>query len=154
MQKRDETRQLGEQEETLPQLNGLSDQLEANTQEKALAAYKSPVPDRLRVVFPDKSVKVFNSLHPQLVIGRRTQNNYGQVDVDMSPFDDGVQGVSRIHAVIVPETSGLVIKDMQSTNGTFINSRKLMPVQPYPLADGDNIKVGNLRIELYFEYTD
>lgn len=154
MSKSDETRQLGEQEEkTLPQLAARNGKL-TDAQEKALSVYKSSVPDRLRVIFPDKSVKVFNTLHPQLVIGRRTRNNYGQVDVDMSPFDDGVQGVSRIHAVIVPETNGLVIKDMQSTNGTFINSRQLMPVQSYPLAHGDKVKVGNLRLELHFEYND
>ncbi len=122
--------------------------------QRALTSYRSPIPSRLRVVFPDNSTHIYNAIHPQLVIGRRTTNNYRQIDIDMQPFDDGVQGVSRIHAVIVAEKTGLVVKDMRSTNGTQLNNKRLNPAEAYPLISGDRIKIGNLRIQVVFEFDD
>lgn len=120
----------------------------------AITSYKSPIPNRLRVVFPDNSTHIYSAIHPQLVIGRRTSGNYRQIDIDMQPFDDGVQGVSRIHAVIVAEKNGLIVKDMRSTNGTQLNNKPLKPAEAYPLISGDKIKIGNLRIQVVFEFDD
>jgi pSer/pThr/pTyr-binding forkhead associated (FHA) protein len=120
----------------------------------AITSYKSPIPNRLRVVFPDNSTHIYNAIHPQLVIGRRTTNNYRQIDIDMQPYDKGVQSVSRIHAVIVAEKTGLIVKDMRSTNGTQLNNKLLKPAEAYPLISGDRIKVGNLRIQVVFEFDD
>lgn len=120
----------------------------------AMTPYKSPIPNRLRVIFPDNSTHIYSSIIPQLVIGRRTNSNYRQIDIDMQPFDDGVQGVSRIHAVIVAEKTGLVVKDMRSTNGTQLNNKPLQPAESYPLISGDRIKIGNLRIQVVFEFDD
>jgi pSer/pThr/pTyr-binding forkhead associated (FHA) protein len=119
-----------------------------------LSLYKSPIPSRLRVVFPDDSERVYSALYPQLVIGRRTKTNYRQIDIDLSPYDDEIQGVSRIHAVIIPEREGLMLKDMRSVNGTQLNEKLLTPAETYLLATGDKIKVGNLRLRVYFEFED
>ncbi len=119
-----------------------------------LAIYKSPIPDRLRVIFPDASERIYSALYPQLVIGRRTKTNYRQVDIDLGVFDESVQSVSRIHAVIVPESEGLMIKDMRSTNGTQLNDKVLSAAHHYRLVTGDSIKVGNLRLQVHFEFED
>lgn len=48
--------------------------------------------------------------------------------------------VSRLHAFIVYENKAHVLYDAQSTNGTFVNGKK---VTNHRLADGDQIKIGN-----------
>jgi two-component system, cell cycle response regulator len=57
--------------------------------------------------------------------------------------------VSRFHAEIThPNESDIVIKDMGSTNGVFVNGQRLE--HPHALVDGDKILVGT---RLYFRFT-
>lgn len=67
------------------------------------------------------------------------------VPIESTPFRIGrrddcglrllADGVSRLHAEILREDSALLIKDCGSTNGTYVNFRRLGGVQH--LADGD-----------------
>jgi two-component system, cell cycle response regulator len=69
-----------------------------------------------------------------LVIGRGGE-------CDLSLQDDGL---SRRHAKIVQYANGAVmVKDLDSTNGTFVNGR---PVKTTALEDGDRIQLGSLTI--------
>jgi len=57
--------------------------------------------------------------------------------------------VSRFHAEIShPNESDIVIKDLGSTNGVFVNGQRLE--HPHALVDGDKILVGT---RLYFRFT-
>jgi pSer/pThr/pTyr-binding forkhead associated (FHA) protein len=49
--------------------------------------------------------------------------------------------VSRRHAILVPRVSGARILDDRSSNGTFVNGRR---VQQADLSDGDVIVVGRV----------
>lgn len=117
-----------------------------------LAIYTSPVPDRLRVIMPDKSEQVFDNLSPYLIVGRKTVTGSRAIDIDMTPYDRGNYGVSRVHARILPDSTGLVIQDLKSTNGTEINGCALKPSQSYPLKTGDTVKFGNLKVKFVFEF--
>jgi two-component system, cell cycle response regulator len=71
---------------------------------------------------------------PSLVIGRGAA-------CDLALEDDGV---SRRHAKIVQYVNGVVVvKDLGSTNGTFVNGR---PVTTTALEDGDRIQLGSVTI--------
>ena len=48
--------------------------------------------------------------------------------------------VSRQHASIEVQGADLVLSDLESTNGTFLNGRLL--IGPAPIADGDDIRIG------------
>lgn len=119
---------------------------------KVLVSANGLIPKRLRVIMPDKSEMVFDSLLPHLTVGRSSTVNTRRIDIDMELYDKGYFGVSRFHAMIIPDSQhGLIIKDMQSTNGTYINGKKLKANETYPLADGDFVKFGNLKVQLFFE---
>lgn len=52
--------------------------------------------------------------------------------------------VSRRHCVILPEVDHLFVIDCHSTNGTFVNDRRICPELPVELSPGDQLRVGPL----------
>lgn len=57
--------------------------------------------------------------------------------------------VSRIHAALhVNQESELFIEDLDSKNGTFLNSENVHPNIPYLISIGDVVKIGILQIKL------
>ena len=58
------------------------------------------------------------------------------------------EGISREHALILwePETDEYVVEDLQSTNGTKVNGKR---VRSTVLSDGDEIQVGHTRFLFY-----
>jgi pSer/pThr/pTyr-binding forkhead associated (FHA) protein len=65
------------------------------------------------------------------------------------PSDDQEQFVSRYHCVLDIDPPAIRIQDLQSKNGTFVNSRKL-GMEPVKLQHGDKIKLGRtvLQVEI------
>jgi pSer/pThr/pTyr-binding forkhead associated (FHA) protein len=57
--------------------------------------------------------------------------------------------VSRLHCRLTLDDSGLGVEDLESTNGTWVNGRK---VRRAPLVSGDKLKVG--RVEFAVKSTD
>ncbi|KAG0498035.1 hypothetical protein HPP92_002342 [Vanilla planifolia] len=53
-------------------------------------------------------------------------------------------GISQKHLILqfLPEIARWVVTDLGSSNGTCINGGLITPDAPYPLADGDVIKIG------------
>ena len=102
---------------------------------------------------------IFQTVHPHvtriglnvwqaLVIGRADTQGSQQPDLDMSPHGGDEMGVSRQHAVLIPGHDALYLADLDSTNGTWINGRYLEPGRWHPLAPGDRIDLGLLRLEV------
>jgi two-component system, cell cycle response regulator len=77
----------------------------------------------------------------EAVIGRSQR-------AEIKLIDDGV---SRTHARIRSDASKLVIEDLGSRNGTFVNGRRLD--RPVTLLDGDKIQIGRTTV-LRFSYHD
>jgi hypothetical protein len=80
------------------------------------------------------------------VPGHMLQLNPGPQLVGRAP-ENGVQlaemSVSRNHATILVDHDGLVwLTDLGSTNGSFLNGKRLAKHQPVGLRDGDRIGFG------------
>ena len=56
--------------------------------------------------------------------------------------------VSRRHARILKREGTVVVEDLGSINGTFINGKRLAPYLPEALHDGDQLQLGKLLIEV------
>jgi len=50
------------------------------------------------------------------------------------------QGASRRHALLTPGPAGVVVSDLNSTNGTLVNGKK---VQSQTLSPGDTLQIGS-----------
>ena len=58
------------------------------------------------------------------------------------------KGISRFHARISREGEMIFIKDMNSTNGTWVNDRRLTVYELCPVRNGDIIRLAESRFEL------
>ena len=76
----------------------------------------------------------------------------GTTTVGRQPDNDVVvaeTGVSRWHAEIVETNGGYNLRDLKSTNGTFVNSKKIAEGD-HLLKDGDEIRLGAAKASLVF----
>lgn len=63
-----------------------------------------------------------------------------------------IPNVSRFHTVFTTSQNGIVLSDLSSKNGTFVNGKRI--VTPVSLMDGDMIDIGPARIRINLNYGD
>jgi pSer/pThr/pTyr-binding forkhead associated (FHA) protein len=84
----------------------------------------------------------------EFTMGRRTERQTTPPDVDLSADDAFSSGVSRRHATIRRSGNGIMLQDLDSANGTYVNGKRLSPHQEEPLTNGDVIALGRLKIQI------
>lgn len=84
----------------------------------------------------------------EVVIGREDPISEVFPDLDLTDLGGADGGVSRKHAVIHRTGSGCTIEDMGSTNGTYINKKRLQPHSPQAIKPGDEVRFGKLAFSL------
>lgn len=88
----------------------------------------------------------------ETIFGRRDPATGDKPDIDLTPFAGYRMGVSRRHAAIRPgDENSLDLWDLGSSNGTFLNGQRLSAHRPYRLRDGDEIRLGQMVIHIFFE---
>lgn len=100
-------------------------------------------PDMGKIPFPEHCPERRFPLNgPKMRIGRRSVSRYITPEIDLTgpPADPGV---SHLHAnlIALPDGSWAVV-DLESENGTTVNSTEIPPGVPVPLRDGDSIFIG------------
>ncbi len=85
-----------------------------------------------------------------MVIGRSDMNSGFRPEIDLMPFDAFNKGVSRRHALITVKNNRLFLRDLNSTNGTFINGAPCLSGQETRLRHGDELQLGHLRMQMTF----
>ena len=86
-----------------------------------------------------------------MILGRRDPTTGATPEVDLTAYAGYRMGVSRRHASLALENDQLNLWDLGSSNGTFINGTRLTPHQPNPLRDGDEVRLGQMVIHLFFQ---
>jgi hypothetical protein len=86
--------------------------------------------------------------HNEFTMGRSSEGQPVVPDIDLTPYDAYGMGVSRLHAVIRRGISDVVLMDLDSSNGTFINGKRLTPNEEWPLSNGDVVALGRLKIQI------
>jgi CheY-like chemotaxis protein len=101
-----------------------------------------------RVVGTAETVQM--QVHEAMIIGRSDPQQGVYPDVDLEPFGAQSHGVSRRHAALLVRNNRIVIKDLASVNGTRLNGTTLAPNHEYRLQHGDDLEVGQLRLQVHF----
>lgn len=108
-----------------------------------------PNPPTWRAIFmvgQPQATTVGVDVRQALVIGRGDNESDAIIGLDLSAHHAAQQGVSRQHAVLVPTPEGLLLSDLGSTNGTWINGQYLEPGYRHEIGAGDQIELGLLRL--------
>jgi FHA domain-containing protein len=86
-----------------------------------------------------------------LTLGRHTADDR-VADVDLSPYQAELLGVSRLHTTLKRQGQSLTLVDMNSTNHTFLNGSKLKDGEVYTLKTGDKLQLGRLGMRVSFKH--
>ncbi|MEM9953581.1 MAG: FHA domain-containing protein [Chloroflexota bacterium] len=87
----------------------------------------------------------------RVIFGRSDSNSNVVPDVDFAPYGAVEKGVSRQHAALEVNEDTLMLLDVGSSNGTYLNGQRLLPNQPRVLRDGDEVRLGKLVAHIYFK---
>lgn len=101
----------------------------------AAAPAAGRAPDKVAVILPDGSRPAVYSLDDELMIGRSSKCQVVLSDTY----------VSQVHARIFRKEDAYYIEDLGSTNGTYLNRRKV--TGPTPVSRGDRARVGKTELE-------
>lgn len=83
----------------------------------------------------------------EFILGRAMGGSLEEI-VDLTPFGGFSSGVSRRHAMIRRKKDKFEIIDLDSTNGTWLNEKRLTPTKAYALPSGATIRIGQLRLQI------
>jgi hypothetical protein len=104
-------------------------------------------PKEMVLVVPSSRRRFKLVAQNELRIGRASPDLVPEIDLT---DDEGAEkGVSRLHAIIQVAQEGIMLIDLDSTNGTLLNNYRLPPHEPYPLHSGDEIRFGDLLVHLF-----
>jgi hypothetical protein len=81
----------------------------------------------------------------EFILGRKTEGESEPL-VDLTNPDGFAMGVSRRHAMVRAAGNGYVIIDLNSSNGTWVDGKILVPTQQYDLPSGGLIQLGRLKL--------
>lgn len=87
-----------------------------------------------------------------VILGRLSSRIIEQPVVDLTTFGAHTLGVSRSHAELIVRGQSLRIRDLDSTNGTFVNGSQLLPRELRGLNNGDHLQLGNLVMRILFRH--
>ena len=79
----------------------------------------------------------------EFILGRHVTESNDNI-IDLTPYGGLEKGVSRKHAVIRKSEKAFEIVDLFSTNGTWINEKRLLPNKAYALDSGIQFRLGQL----------
>jgi hypothetical protein len=71
-------------------------------------------------------------------------------DLDLTPYRANDLGVSRRHAKLTRQSATIMVQDLGSVNGTFLNGIALLPFQPRVLRNEDELSLGRLLLRISF----
>jgi len=92
---------------------------------------------KIELRYENAALASYETESEQISIGRNPKND---IQIDN-------MAVSNFHAVVKKVMNAYFIEDLQSTNGTFVNEKK---IAKYELLDGDEIIIGKHQLLFRF----
>ncbi len=109
-----------------------------------------PVGEGLSLFVAGEVRPLIVSVQEQVILGRHTKTERSPSVVDLTPYNAGLLGVSRKHAAISMSEGHYTLRDLNSTNGTWLNEKQVPSDTPFILRNGDQVRLAQLIISVYF----
>lgn len=101
---------------------------------------------RLEVVRGEKLGASFPVLEGRNVVGRMVNS---PVDIDLTGQEPPERvWTSRQHACIIFDGKAVILEDMNSLNGTFVNRQRVFPGQQRVLQPNDVVQIGTVQLRM------
>lgn len=84
----------------------------------------------------------------EFTMGRSSENQPIMPDVDFASYKAYEYGVSRLHAAVRMLNGLVIVMDLGSSNGTYLNGTRLQPNVEHPLKHGDTLALGKLKMQI------
>ncbi len=138
---------------TTRHVNGKEQETTGRSQavEETLKYSIKPPEEGIAIYVKDYPAPVVNNNEGEFILGRHINEEDEQAFVDLKPFGGYENGVSRRHALIRRTDHGYEILDLGSSNGTWMNKKRLVPDQPYLLENGAQVYLGRLQIFVIYQ---
>ncbi|WP_110589962.1 RDD family protein [Microbacterium suaedae] len=92
------------------------------------------------------------TLHGLTIFGRDPQRPSGDESAHRVPVPDGTRSISKTHFALAPHREGVLVRDLGSTNGTFVvrgdAEREVAAGQPVVAVVGDTVRFGDRTITI------
>jgi len=105
--------------------------------------------DSISILIPGNEKPTIFTDKETIIVGRRDDPLNFYPDVDLTANYGVLMGVSRKHAEISLKNGQCFIQDLHSSNGTWLNEKRLVPGNTYPLQNGDQVRLGQLLLLVY-----
>lgn len=102
----------------------------------------------LRIRIRDTGAIIEAHFDRECLLGRAAGDT--MPDIDLAPHDAVTMGVSRLHARLTRQSETIMVQDLGSVNGTFLNGARLLPHQPRVLRNEDELCLGRLMMRISF----
>jgi pSer/pThr/pTyr-binding forkhead associated (FHA) protein len=109
---------------------------------------KGTGPLSIRLKVGENGRLIETSLSKAIHMGRLDPASDVFPEIDLTNDNGLEKGVSRRHARILKREGTVVVEDLGSINGTFVNGKRLAPYLPEVLHQGDQLQLGKLLIEV------
>jgi hypothetical protein len=90
------------------------------------------------------------SIDEAITLGRKGLGTFDYPHYNLMNYNAHEHGVSRVHARLSVHKHGIMIHDLSSTNGTFLNSYRLEPFTDINLQNDDVIELGQFKLQVVF----
>jgi hypothetical protein len=84
----------------------------------------------------------------EFTLGRLSEGQPIMPDIDLTPYQAYASGVSRLHSVVKRDGDRVLVMDLGSSNGTYVNGRRINPHVEEALNHGDILALGKLKIQV------
>ncbi len=111
-------------------------------------SYRGTGPLAIRLAIGEHKRVVEIPLNKAIHLGRLDPASDVFPEIDLTNDGGLEKGVSRRHTRILKREGTVVIEDLGSINGTFVNGKRLAPYLPETLSNGDIVQIGRLLIEV------
>jgi pSer/pThr/pTyr-binding forkhead associated (FHA) protein len=81
-------------------------------------------------------------------LGRSIAGQAVVPDVDLDKYEAYDAGISRMHAELRIAEDGVYVVDLDSSNGTIVNGKRITAQEPEPINHGDILQLGRLRLQV------
>jgi pSer/pThr/pTyr-binding forkhead associated (FHA) protein len=112
-------------------------------------AYTTLQPDLIALHLPGLQAPIIIQGEDNIVLGRGEEADLVLTDIEFDADPQALMSVSRKHAAIHRTDAGFFLEDLNSTNGTWLNGRILIPGQPYRLRSADQVRLGEQILYVY-----